>query len=161
MERIIRLLFDGLLARLLQLVGTVLILSVLLQIISRFIMLQPFPWTEELARFSFIWFCFLGSAYTLRRNLHLGIDYYYLKFGLGSRRIIDIVVTSLIIIFGVLLVVLGMRMVGITGIQRSPIMRLRMSYMYAVLPVTGALYIIFSVYQLFALLKSSPTGEAS
>lgn len=161
MERIIRFLFDAVLARLVQLIGTILILSVLLQILSRFVMLQPFPWTEELARFSFIWFCFLGSACTLRKNLHLGIDYYYLKFNLDSRRVIDILVTIFVMVFGLLLVVLGMRMVGITGIQRSPIMRLRMSYMYAVLPVTGALYTIFSLHQLITLLKGPQTREAS
>ena len=155
MERIIRIIFDQFLTRLLQLLGLMLIMAILIQIYSRFIMLRPFSWTEELARFSFLWFCLLGSAYTLRKDMHLGIDYYYLKFNPSARKIIDIFVTGLILFFGVLLIVLGMRMVVLTMGARSPIMRLPMSYMYAVLPATGFLFTIFSAHKIIELLKGS------
>ena len=71
MEKLIDFLFDTVLAAVLKIVGIILTLTILLQIFSRFIMIHPFSWTEELSRFAFIWFCFLGAAYTLRLKLHL------------------------------------------------------------------------------------------
>jgi len=153
MDKLIDFLFDTVLTLLLKIVGFVLIGSVLIQIISRAGMTAPFSWTEELARFSFLWFCFLGSSYALRKKLHLGIDYFYLKFNFRIRFWIDFGINSLVLFFGILLFVYGIKMMGITSIQKSPILRLNMAFMYAVLPATGFLFSIFSVHQLLLLLK--------
>lgn len=155
MEKIIVFLFDKLLAFALKVVGIVLVLTVLLQIFSRIRMTAPFSWTEELSRFSFIWFCFLGSAYTLRLKLHLGIDYYYNKFSPRIRLYIDRGIYLLILFFGFLLFVYGIKMMGITSFQKSPILRISMAYMYMVLPTTGFFFIIFSFSELLLLLKRS------
>ena len=161
MERLIGFLFDTLLAAVLKIVGILLTLTILLQIFSRFIMIHPFSWTEELSRFAFIWFCFLGSAFTLRKNLHLGIDYFYRKFNPRLRRAVEFFIQLLILFFGYLLVHFGFIMVGMTTFQKSPIMRLPMSYMYAVLPATGFFFVIFSVYQLQLLVKNKVGGRSA
>lgn len=153
MERIIIFLFDKVLATLLKVIGLILVLSILLQIFSRIVMTHPFSWTEELSRFAFVWFCFLGSAYTLRMKLHLGIDYLYQKFSLPIRRALDFVIQGLILFFGGLMLYTGMIMVKVTAIQRSPILRLPMSYIYVVLPICGFYIVIFSVYQLSLLAR--------
>ena len=153
MERIIELLFDRFLATLIKIVGIVLILTVLIQIFSRLQMTSPFSWTEELSRFSFIWFCFLGSSYTLRKKLHLGIDYYYNKFSRPIRIWIDRAIYGLILLFGLLLFIYGIKMMGIALYQKSPILRIDMAYMYAVLPTTGFFFSVFSVHQLLLLFK--------
>ncbi len=153
MESFVRFLFDTILATLLKVVGIVLTLAVLLQIFSRYIMIHPFSWTEELSRFSFIWFCFLGSAYTLRQKLHLGIDYFYLKFGPRMRLTIDLVINTLVLFFGGMLISFGSVMMSLTTFQKSPILRLNMSNMYMVLPVTGFFFVVFSIHQLLQLLR--------
>jgi TRAP-type transport system small permease protein len=153
MERIIVFLFDKVLATFLKVTGMVLVFSILLQIFSRIAMTHPFSWTEELSRFAFVWFCFLGSAYTLRMKLHLGIDYLYQKFGQRMRRVLDFIIQGLILFFGGLMLYTGLLMVKVTAIQRSPILRLPMSYIYVVLPICGFYIVVFSIYQLSLLAR--------
>ena len=54
----------------------VLVIDVLWQVFTRFIMGDPSSWTEELATFLLIWVALLGSAVALGRGAHLGIDYF-------------------------------------------------------------------------------------
>lgn len=154
MKRFIDILFDIVLATALKIIGMVLVLAILIQIFSRITMMHPFSWTEELSRFSFLWFCFLGSAYTLRMKLHLGIDYFYRKFSVKYKVYVDFFIQSTVIFFGYLLVHYGIVMISLTTFQKSPILRLPMASMYAVLPVTGFFFIIFSLYQVLLLIRN-------
>jgi TRAP-type C4-dicarboxylate transport system permease small subunit len=155
MDKLIEFLFDGLLTLVLKIVGIVLVLTVLLQIYSRIGMTAPYSWTEELSRFSFIWFCFLGSCYTLRKDLHLGIDYYYDKMPLKVQKAVSVIISLLVLIFGLMLFVYGLKMMQITSFQKSPILRLNMSNMYAVLPTTGFFFTIHSIHKLIKQFKTA------
>ncbi|HOV39057.1 MAG TPA: TRAP transporter small permease [Spirochaetales bacterium] len=153
MERVVKFLFDAFIPLILKIIGIVLTITILLQVFSRFIMIHPFTWTEELSRFAFIWFCFLGSVYALRRKLHLGIDYFYRKFSSRTRKVADIFINALILFFGYILVHFGYIMIGLTSMQLSTILRIPMSYMYAVLPITGFLFFLIGLYELINLFK--------
>ena len=48
-------------AILILLAGLVAVVS--LQVLSRFVLKIPIEWSEEIARFIFIWICWLGSCY--------------------------------------------------------------------------------------------------
>ena len=45
----------------------------LLQIAFRYLLNSPLVWTEELARYLYIWACYLGAAVALRRGNHIVI----------------------------------------------------------------------------------------
>lgn len=45
-----------------------------LQIFMRYVMKASLPWPEELIRYMFIWFVFLGISYGVRYNIHLRVD---------------------------------------------------------------------------------------
>ena len=47
----------------------------LLGVVFRYVMLSPFEWTEELARFLMLWLGFLAMNIALRRNQHIAIDF--------------------------------------------------------------------------------------
>lgn len=52
-------------------------LSVVLmfQVFSRYVMAYPFTWTEELARFIFIWMVFIGAAALASKNAHIAVTF--------------------------------------------------------------------------------------
>ncbi len=56
------------------LIMAALVLIVLWQVMSRYLMRTPSPWTEELAGFLMIWAAMVGATAALRRKAHLGID---------------------------------------------------------------------------------------
>lgn len=45
----------------------------LLQIAFRYLLNAPLVWTEELARYCYIWACYLGAVLALRRGSHIVI----------------------------------------------------------------------------------------
>src|SRR5215203_2569186 len=53
----------------------VLIVPVTMQILSRYTsLIPPYIWTEELARFVFIWMIMLGSMIGVRETSHFDVD---------------------------------------------------------------------------------------
>jgi len=45
-----------------------------LQIIMRYVFNSPLVWSEEFARYIYIWICFIGVGYGVRKNLHIKME---------------------------------------------------------------------------------------
>ncbi len=70
-------LYAQLLSILLVLTLALLIVPVSLQIFSRFTALIPhYIWTEEMARFMFVWVIMIGSMIGVRESAHLDVDFW-------------------------------------------------------------------------------------
>ncbi|AOT72030.1 TRAP transporter small permease [Geosporobacter ferrireducens] len=46
----------------------------LLQVFMRYIFNYPFIWSEELARYTFVWVSFIGMGYGIRQNCHIRME---------------------------------------------------------------------------------------
>ncbi len=133
---------------------SLLILDVLWQVFSRYILGQSFSFTEEFARFALIWLVVLGAAYLNGQREHLSMDFLLRKLKpdqLKTRlRIIDL----LMLIFALVVMVIGGgNLVYITlhlG-QISPAMHISLGYVYAIVPFSGFLIIFYSIYNIFYL----------
>ena len=127
----------------------VMVLDVSWQVFTRFIMKDPSSFTEELATFLLIWIGLLGSAYALRQKAHLGIDIMTIKMKPETRYVWEFLIYSVVIIFSVLVLIWGgFRLVNITLYlnQISAALRIKMGYVYSVVPITGFLMIFYSIF---------------
>ena len=50
------------------------VVASILQIFMRFVVQMPAAWTEETARYSFIWMMFVGAAAAVKKRSHIRID---------------------------------------------------------------------------------------
>jgi TRAP-type C4-dicarboxylate transport system permease small subunit len=141
-------LYGRVLLPLVTLLGFATTLLVLAQIGSRHLMSMPFPWTEELSRFLFIWFCILGSVVALVRRQHLGIDFVVLRLPPGLRRLALIAVDLLIALFGLFVLVKSIDLMQIASFQRSNILRIPMPYIYLAFPIMGVFFILHSALEI-------------
>ena len=59
---------------------------IFLQIVNRFVFKVPMPWTDEFAKYSFVWLAMYGSAKAVREKSHIFVDILdmYLKGTLGK-----------------------------------------------------------------------------
>ncbi len=57
------------------LIYAAMIVAALLGVLFRYIMLSPFEWTEEVARFLMLWLGFLAMNIALRRNEHIALNF--------------------------------------------------------------------------------------
>jgi TRAP-type C4-dicarboxylate transport system permease small subunit len=115
---------------------------VFLQVVYRYVLTQPLHWSEELARYLFVWLSILGATLGLQKRGHFGLDFFYRMFPDKGRRILQFLIYLLM--GGVILVILvqGIKLVQITVLQESPAMGISMGWAYGCLPVAAALMAI-------------------
>ena len=115
----------------------VVIVAMIVQVFTRYVMNASMIGTEELGRFFFIWATMLGSSLCIPSGAHAVIsllnDSIRGKIKITHLIIIDI----LIMVMAVLLIVQGFKMVFVTMRQLSPILHVPMAYIYLAIPVGG------------------------
>ena len=128
-------------AVLIAIVG-VMTVVVFLQVLYRYVFAQPLQWSEELARYLFVWLSIMGATLALQKKGHFGLDLFYKMLSNRFQRIVKFPVYLLpgIVIFVILFQ--GIILVQKTALQESPAMGISMGWAYASLPVGGALMAI-------------------
>jgi TRAP-type C4-dicarboxylate transport system permease small subunit len=115
---------------------------VFLQVIYRYFLTQPLYWSEELARYLFVWISILGAALSLQRRGHFGMDFFYRMLPGQGRRFLVFVIYLLMGVVILVLLVEGVFLVQKTAAQQSPAMEISMGWAYACLPVGASLMAI-------------------
>ena len=134
----------------------VMVLDVTWQVFTRFILRNPSGFTEELAGFLLIWIGLFGAGYAYRVKAHLGIDVLTAKLPGRKKKISEILVASVVFLFAFFVPLIGgWRLVELTFKlkQISAVMGIPMGYVYLVLPLTGLLFMYYSVYFILEALK--------
>ncbi|CDF78657.1 TRAP-type transport system, small permease compo nent, predicted N-acetylneuraminate transporter [Formosa agariphila KMM 3901] len=144
-------------AKILVVIFGLLVLDVLWQVFSRYILKMSFSFTEEFARFSLIWLSILGAAYLNARREHLSMDFLYRKWSTTTQRKASIVIEVLVFLFAAIVMVIGgFNLVYITLHlnQLSGTLRIPLGYVYMILPISGLIIMMFSVYHISGLLTN-------
>jgi len=123
------------------------VINVLWQVFTRFIMQNPSSYTEELARYMLIWIGILGASYVAGQKMHLAIDLLSTKLSGRAKIYLDIFIESCVFIFALVVMVIGgFRLVIITLSldQISAALQIPLGYIYSVLPLSGLLILFYS-----------------
>lgn len=117
---------------------TVMFLSFMLQIVSRYVFNSPIGWTLELCLTMWLWLVFWTSAFCLHDRDHVRFDMLYLMANRRTRRVFAIV--TAVAIAGGILAALPATLDYITfyKIKKSATLRIRLD-------------VVFSVYAVFAV----------
>lgn len=112
-----------------------LVVCVVWQVFSRYVLNQPSTLTDELARFLMIWVGLLGAAYTVGAQRHLSIDLFALALNKRKQLLLSIVINVLILGFaGSVIVTGGLKLIDKTlaTSQVSAAMQIPMGYVYII-----------------------------
>lgn len=130
------------------------------QIITRYIFNSPSTVSEELLTFSFTWLALLASALVFSKREHMRMGYLADKLKGNAGHILSIVSELLIIIFAALILVYGgLSITKLTKTQVTASLGVPMSYIYAIVPVSGVLTILFSIINIFELISAIKSGK--
>ena len=135
---------------------SLIVIDVSWQVFTRFILKNPSSFTEELAGFLLIWIGLLGASYALYTRSHLGIDLLTAKTTGLKKRLIEIIIYCIILLFALFILIIGgMRLVNLTFTlnQISPAIGIPMGYVYLVLPLTGVLMLLYSLANILNAIK--------
>jgi TRAP-type C4-dicarboxylate transport system permease small subunit len=127
------------------LAGTIaaLVVPVTLQILSRFTGLIPsYIWTEELARFLFIWMVMIGAMIGVREGSHFEVDVLP-QLAPRSNAIMRIVSQLFVLVFALVFLWWGIAFTRFGWDQLSEIAELPMWMIFIAWPIAGATWIMF------------------
>ena len=83
------------------------VVDVVWQVVSRYIVANPSTFTDELASFLLIWLGILGGAYVYGKGEHLAISFLVDKCAPSTQRWIKLSVESVILFFALSVMVIG------------------------------------------------------
>jgi TRAP-type C4-dicarboxylate transport system permease small subunit len=132
--------------------------DVFLGVFSRYVLHSTFTWYDEIARLLFVWIVFLGAAVGVRRSGHFRLQLLIERFPPGLRRIADAFGVLAIMLFGGVLIQQGWKLVELGQFQQTPVMGLSKAYVYASMPVGGALIILYSLRHFWRAVTGAPTA---
>jgi TRAP-type C4-dicarboxylate transport system permease small subunit len=139
---------DRFLGTTLSIIMAIMVVNVLWQVFTRFVIGTPSSFTDELARYLMIWVGVLGAAFISGRKMHVAIDLLPTKLNKVGQVKLKIFVNILIIIFCFgALIVGGIRLVYITYSleQYSAALQIPLALVYLVIPISGALIIFYKI----------------
>lgn len=121
-----------------------LMVPVLLQIFSSYIGFIPrYIWTEEMARFCFIWIILVGSMIAVRDGSHFTVDLLPPTVSKRTEAVRNLFVDLCIFIAAVVFVLWGEHFVASSLQQTSEMADMPMVFIYIAWPLAGVSYILF------------------
>ncbi|HUV12007.1 MAG TPA: TRAP transporter small permease [Acidobacteriota bacterium] len=154
---------DTAVERLLVLLMTAMVLCVLWQIVTRYLLGAASGWTGEAARFLMIWIGVLGGAYAVGQKIHLAMDLVKPKAGGTAARIQAWAIELAIVVFALLALVIGgtvLVKISLELGQKSSAMAIPIGVIYSVLPLSGVLMLYYCVDFMIRRTDQRPSKEA-
>lgn len=110
---------------------------IFLQVVMRYVFKNSLSWSEELARYIFLWQIWVGASYAVKKSKHLRVGIINSYLSKKGKMIVEIVVIILWICFSMFLTTKSAELTSVlfSRNQLSPAMRLPMGYAYASVPV--------------------------
>ena len=126
---------------------TLLVCIVVWQIFSRQVLQNPATWTDEGARFTFVWLGLFASAFVFGERGHVAVEFLVRKFPAGVEKVIAIAVQVIVFAFAIVALVWGgWRAASNAWTQELSALPVTFGQMYLALPVSGVLMAFYSVY---------------
>jgi TRAP-type C4-dicarboxylate transport system permease small subunit len=79
------------------------IVLVLIQVYTRYVLNQPLTWTEEIARFAMVWFTFMAASYVMAERRHIRVVFFARLLGRVGSAIVNWFAQAVVIFIGVLM----------------------------------------------------------
>ena len=138
-----------------------LVLIVVWQVFSRQVLNAPSTWSEELAKYVFIWLGLFGAALVFGERGHIAVDALVRKLPERWQRWNAALGQIVIAAFAVLVLVYGGWQVSeLAWNQSMPGLPLKVGWLYLALPLSGVLVLFYTVYHLVAVVRGVENATA-
>jgi len=137
-----------------QVAGVLLLVTILSlvfgQVIARYVFQSPWFWSDELARYAYVWMSFIAAVFVAAGRGHIRIDLINRFLGPRGQRLVEIL-ASLVVVGTCLFLVHGSWDWLMTNIRpRSPALRMPMVWLYG---VVWAAFLAMALHSLVDLIR--------
>jgi len=125
------------------------------QVVSRYVFSNSISWSEEIARYIFVWVVYFAISYGVKVNAHVKVDAFITFMPNFMAKPIRIISNFLFLVFCGLMMVYGVKVVDfiLASKQSSPALGMPMGLVYLAVPVGFTLTAIRLVQDTIAKLK--------
>jgi len=137
-----------------------LVLLVVWQVFTRLVLNDPSPWTEEAARFTFVWVSLIGIAIATGEKADVVMDFLVEKLPRSLQRGADIIAYLCTLFFALVVMVFGgLHQVSLAWTQTNPVLPFTQGQLYLALPISGVLLSLFLIVHIINALSRSYIGH--
>jgi TRAP-type C4-dicarboxylate transport system permease small subunit len=147
---------DWLLGSAICLLMGAMVINVLWQVFTRFVLRDPSSFTEEAARYMMIWVGLLGSAYAVGKKSHLALDLITARLQAGRKRASEIIIQSVVLVFTLAVLIGGggrLVWIQLSLGQQSAALQLKLGYVYLAVPLAGVFIAFYTIIFLVEALR--------
>ena len=138
----------------------VLIVPVSLQVFSRYTALIPaYIWTEEMARFLFVWMIMIGAMVGIRESAHFEVDVWPRLPPRGTA-VLKLVASVFVLVFACVFVWWGWQFTRFAWNRVSELAELPLWLIHVAWPLAGVTWILFQGEHMAGAIATLATGEA-
>jgi len=132
------------------------VVVIFVQVICRYVLQVALPWTEEFARFAFIWLIFLANAMAERQKEHFRVSYFVEQAPRRVRYVFWVFGELLIFTFFIWLFMDSLQFVKMGKRMISTVMQLRLDWIYWALPAAIVLGLLNRSRNVVVVLRERP-----
>lgn len=149
----------NILDQILKVVSVVLFIAMVLlttyQVIARYVFKSPSSISEVLTRYAFVWLIIVSATYVFGQRDHIAITFLRDKFKGVGRKIIDVAIECVIIIFSATIMVYGgFTVTQMNMLQYDSMLNIPTGIVYSIIPICGVLIILYSIYNIIQSVKT-------
>lgn len=119
-----------------------LVVTGVLQVYFRYFTSSSLDWSEELARYLFVWIVFLTSAVAIHRRAHIVVDVLLIRLPRRVQKGVAIVTAGLTLVFLGFMTVYGASLVRIAWAQTTPGLGISRGCLFLSVPIGFALMFV-------------------
>ncbi|WP_332446129.1 TRAP transporter small permease [Sphaerochaeta sp.] len=108
----------------------VMTIAIFLQVVFRYVLKSPLSWSEELARYLFVWVSFIGGVIAARNGQHIGVELLVKKIPEKIQKGFTCFANFLTSFFFLIIFVFFCKMWPMLSMQKTSALLLPMSYPY-------------------------------
>ena len=131
---------------------TLMIVSVVVQVVARTFMSQPPIWTEEMSRVALLYILGLGVGASVITGDLVNVDLALMLMPKKARRICELISSAMVSAFGFLLVPGSWEFTQLGEMQTSPVLNIQMNYVFCSTLIFAVLLGVFGLVKFIELL---------
>jgi TRAP-type C4-dicarboxylate transport system permease small subunit len=129
---------------------------VLVGVFYRYVVGQALSWYDEFAGYILVWLTMYGSVVGLARGKHISFETLVEKLPRAGQRVVEAFDALCVLGFSLVVLVSGWALMReMAGDTAVSVPEVKMTWIYSVMPISGALMVLVGVVQLILLFTGS------
>lgn len=118
------------------------ILALLLQIIFRYVLNSPLTWSEELARYLYVWVTFMGAGYCVYKHLHIELTMVFELLPPTLQKVLQVLINLFVAACYSYIIPAGFQFAMAQNRIPSVTLPIKMSALWMAIPIGSSLLVI-------------------